>query len=280
MPDLAIIGAGELGGTVAHVMARRNAAGSIQLVDENGRAAEGKALDIQQAAPVEGFSTTLAGSPDLATIAGASIVILADRMGGAEWQGEDGLTMLKRAAQMAPRAVIVCAGAGQRELVERAVTELGLARERIFGSAPEAIRAACRALVALELNISPRDVALAVLGIPPSQLVVSWEEATAGGFEVTRLLDEPSRRRLAARIPALWPPGPYALANAACKVVEAMTGRSRQLAACFVAPDDSAGRRARTAALPVRLNASGISCVVVPRLTVVEQVALDNAILL
>jgi malate dehydrogenase len=280
MVDVAVIGAGELGGALAHVMARRNIVRTIQLVDAKGRVAEGKALDIQQAGPVEGFATRLAGSTDLATAGGAPIVVLADAMGGSEWQGEEGLAMLRRAAQMAPRAVFVCAGAAQRELVHRGVGELGLARERALGSAPEAMRAAARALVALELNIAPRDVALAVLGIPPAQLVIPWEEATAGGFALTRLLGEPARRRLSARIQALWPPGPYALANAACKVVEAILGRSRQLATCFVAPDRSAGRRSRTAAFPVRLSPSGISEVVVPSLSVVEQVALDNAVLL
>ena len=67
----------------------------------------------------------------------------------------------------------------------------------------------------------------------------------SAGFALTRLVDEPSRRRLAARVAALWPPGPYALAAAAAIVIEAMAGRSRRMASCFVAPD--AGRRCRHA---------------------------------
>jgi hypothetical protein len=59
------------------------------------------------------------------------------------------------------------------------------------------------------------------------------------------LSGENRRRSLAsredARLPALWPPGPYALASAAAKVVEAIVGRSRHRAVCFVAPDDAAG---------------------------------------
>ena len=95
---------------------------------------------------------------------------------------------------------------------------------------------------------------------------------------VTRLLDEPLRRRVSARVAALWPPGPYALATAAALVVEAIAGRTRRMASCFVAPDTSSGLRSRTAALPVRLGPAGIVEVVTPSLSVVERVALENAI--
>jgi len=181
---------------------------------------------------------------------------------------------------MSPRAVFVCAGASQRELVERGAAELHVPAARLIGSAPEALRAAARALVALELNISPRDIAVTVLGIPPAHLVIAWEEATAGGFALTRLLNEPARRRLAARVQAAWPPGPYALAQAACQVIERIAGRSRRLAACFVAPGPVEGRRTRTSAMPVRLDESGVVEVVRPALSAAEQVALDNAVLL
>jgi malate dehydrogenase len=277
MREVAIIGAGELGGALAHVLASRGAVRTLRLVDDKARVAEGKALDIAQAGPVQGFATEITGSGDVATAGGARVIVVADRAGGAEWQGDEGVLLLRRILQIAPRAIVLCAGALQRELVERGARELGFGRERLFGSAPEAMRGAVRALVALELNVSPRDVALSVLGVPPAHIVVSWVEATAGGFALTRLLDEPSRRRLVARLPALWPPGPIALAHAASSVVDAIAGRSRALATCFVSPDASAGLRMRTVALPVRLDANGIAAVLTPALSVVEQIALDNA---
>ncbi len=277
MEDVAIIGAGELGGAIAHVLARHNLVGSIRLIDETGRVAAGKALDIAQAAPVERFATQLSGSTDVATAAGAAVVILADRVGGGEWQGDEGWLLLKRLTETAARAVILCAGACQRELVDRGVRELHIRRERLLGSAPEALAGGARALVALAVNGSPRDVSLSVLGVPPAQTVIPWEDATIAGFALTRLVDEPARRRLGARVTALWPPGPHALATAATLVVELMAGRSRRIASCFVAPDTSSGTRTRTAALPVRLGASGIVHVLTPALSVVEQIALDNA---
>jgi malate dehydrogenase len=277
MREVAIVGAGELGGAIAHVLARRDAVRSLVLVDESGRVAAGKALDIAQAAPVEGFATRLAGTTDIATVAGAGVVIVAERFAGGPWSTEDGLLLLKRLAQTAPDAIVVCAGASYRELVERGVRELRIDRRRLFGSAPEALAAGARALVALAANGSPREVALSVLGVPPSHTVIPWKDATIGGVALNRQMDEPSRRRLAARIAALWPPGPYALASAAAAVVEAMAGRSRRVATCFVAADTASGTRARTAALPVRFNACGIASILQPSLSVVEQVALDNA---
>lgn len=280
MQSVAIIGAGELGGAVAHVLARRDAVRSIVLIDEAGRIAAGKALDISQAAPVERFSTGVSGSADVSSATGASIVILADRAGGPGnnvWQSDDGLLMLRRVAEMASGAVILCAGASQRELVDRGVRELHLSRTRVFGSAPEAFANGARALVALAVDGSPRDIALSVLGIPPARLVIPWDSATAAGRSLSLALDEPTRRQLTARIAATWPPGPYALASAATAVIESMTGRSRRLASCFTAPDATAGTRTTTAALPVRLNMSGIAEIVLPSLSALERVALDNA---
>jgi hypothetical protein len=59
-----------------------------------------------------------------------------------------------------------------------------------------------------------------------------------------------------------------------------MAGRSRRVASCFVAPDFSTGAHTRTGAMPVRLGPAGIVDVVLPSLTAVEQVALDNALML
>jgi malate dehydrogenase len=280
MIDVAILGAGELGGALAHRLARINAAAAIRLVDATGRTAAGKALDIVEAAPIEGFATIVSGSTDVMTAAGADVIVLADRSSGGEWQDDDGLMMLKRVAQLASGAIIVCAGAAQRELVERGVGEIGLTPTRIFGSAPGALAAAARAMIALETNSSPTDVALTMIGVPPGQIVIPWEEASIGGVRATRVLNEPARRRIIGRLPALWPPGPYALAAAAAQVVESIAIRSRRLSICFVAPDRSAGTRARTAALPIRLGAHGIAEIVMPELSAHDQVLLDNAWLL
>ena len=280
MREVAIIGAGELGGAAAHVLARHDVTRSIRLVDDAGSVAAGKALDIAQAAPIDGFATRMTSASELTSAAGAAVIVIADRVSGGEWQGEEGAQLVKRLAQMAPRAVLVCAGTAQREIVDRAVRELHVDRRRLFGSAPEALCASARALCALAVNGSPRDVGLSFVGNPPEHTVFLWEHATIGGVAVTSVLAEPERRRLAARIAASWPPGPYALACAAVASIEAVSGRSRRTLTCFVGPDTSLGTRNRTAALPVRLGAAGIVDVVMPELSARERVALEDAMML
>jgi malate dehydrogenase len=279
MIDVAIIGAGELGGSLAHVLARREIVGRIQLIDPSGQIAAGKALDIMQTGPIEHFSTPVVGSADISRASGAAVVIVADPA-RPQPSGADDLLVLKQLSQVAARAVVICAAAHARELVERGVRELRYARERLIGSAPEALAAAIRALVALQTNGSVRDVALTIVGVPPAQAIVNWDDATIGGFAATRVLDEPALRRLAAQVGPLWPPGPHGLAHAASEAVAAICGVSRRAISCFVAPDDSAGRRARCVALPVRLGLTGVTTVDVPTLSVAAQTALDNAMLL
>ena len=190
---------------------------------------------------------------------------------------EDGLLLLQRIALLGTHGVVVRAGRRSgRSSARRASSASG-----VSGSGPRRKRwlpQCCE--VAVEAGGSPQDVALTVLGVPPSRIVVPWEEVTINEFAATRMLDEPARRRLAAKVMPLWPPGPYALAAAASKTADAILGRSRRNVTAFVAPDDSGGRRMRCAALPVRLGSAGIVCVELPGLNPHDRVALDNAMLL
>ena len=278
MRDVVILGAGELGGTLAHILARSDAASAVRLIDDAGQVAPGKALDITQAAPIEGFATRISGHVDLGAPFSARVVVLADRVRGGEWQGDDALLMLKRLRNAAGSSVLICAGASQREVVHRGVVELGFARRQLFGTAPEALAGALRAIVAIEADGSPRDVTLTVLGVPPDQTVIPWDEGTIGGFAATSVLDQTTRRRIAARVGPLWPPGPIALAAAAAKAIEAVLSGSRLTISAFVAPDHSAGQRFKSAALPVRLGPDGVTPVEHVRLSAHERVALENAI--
>jgi malate dehydrogenase len=283
MREVAIIGAGELGGAAAHALARSNAARLVSLIDDSAgtqAVAAGKALDIAQAAPVEGFATEVAGSSDVYRAAGAELIVVADRFRGGEWVGEDALALLRRLQQLAPRAIVLWAGAGGCSAIDRGVLELKMPRRRLLGSAPEALAGAARAMTGLALRGSASDVALSVLGVPPDNLVIPWGDATAGGFSIVRQLDEPTRRRLDRTISRLWPPGPYALAAAAAKTAKAIAGQSRQLVCGFVAPDTASGARTRTASMPLRLGPAGIVEVIAPTLSPNEQTALNKGILL
>jgi len=109
---------------------------------------------------------------------------------------------------------------------------------------------------------------------------VPWEDVTIGGAPATRVVSEPVRRRLAAQVAPLWPPGPHVLAHAATEAIAAICGITRRTISCFVSPDDSGGRRSRAVALPCRLGMIGVVRVDRPTLSVAAQVALDTASLL
>jgi len=277
MPDVAIVGAGDLGGNLAHALARRDVVRSIRLIDGSGTVAAGKALDIMQSAPIEQFATQMSGVPDISYAAGANVIVIADRAGHGEWSGDAAMLLLKQISQFAGGAIVLCAGASQRELVERGVREHRYPAERLVGSAPEAFAAALRSLVALETNGSVRDVALTVLGGPPQQTVIPWPTVTIAGFAATDVLGEPVRRRLEGRLAALWPPGPYALAIAAADAISSMVEESRRTFSCYVAPSDVVEGRYRAVALPVRLGPSGAHRIDLPELDPRARVALDTA---
>jgi malate dehydrogenase len=285
---LVIFGAGDLGGTVARQAAVSGVVGRIVLVDEAGSAAAGKALDQMQAAPIDGYSARISGTADEAAAIDASMIVIADRFGpvSEEWTGDAGLALLARAARMAPQAPIICAGATQIDLVERGVGELDLDRRRLFGSAPEALRAAVTAMTALEAGCAPADVSLTVVGCPGGW-VVPWSETAIAGRAAPQVLDAPALLRLDDRIARLWPPGPRTLGGAAARCVSAGLSASPRRPAVFVVPDrlehvarpEAAPRvGARGAALPVLLGPSGIVRVEVPRLAARDRVRLETAL--
>src|SRR5688572_15731132 len=98
MTTVCIIGAGELGGAVAHALARGERVARVVLIDAAGSVAAGKALDIQQSGAVEGFHTRLSGADDLTRVAGCAVCVVADRSGqpSTEWQGDEAVAMLGR----------------------------------------------------------------------------------------------------------------------------------------------------------------------------------------
>ncbi len=278
MPVIAVMGAGTLGGTLARALASAGVAGEVRLLDDSADVAAGKALDMWQAAPLDRFETRIVAGRPSAGLAGASVVLLAGPVAGnTEWNGEAGLDALHQVESANPRALVVCAGAGHRELVEQGVADLGIDRRRLIGSAPEALRAALRAMVALEGDCPASEVSLAVLGAPPDRTVVPWSQATAGGLSLEALLPPASLTRLRSRAAALWPPGPYALAAAATRVVAtALTGTGHR-PSCFAVP--APGPRGRTPALamPLVLKASGIARILEPSLSARERSELEAA---
>ena len=281
MSIIAVVGAGTLGGSLAHLLATRERVREIRLIDPSDRIAAGKALDIQQAGAVEPFDTTVVAGRDLQAAVGADLIVLtgpADQP-ETEWEEDDGLAMLKQLGSLNRRAVTVCAGGGHRRLIERGVAETSLSRRRLIGSAPLALQTALRAIVAVELQCSARDVSLAVLGAPPDRFVVPWSETSVRGVAVSRLLSSKRLALLQQKIVHVWPPGPYSLAAATAQLCESvLQGTGVYGVTCYVVLDGELGVRGKAVATAVTLDTSGIRSVAEPALSVREQVELDNAL--
>src|SRR5688572_22330765 len=122
MSFTAIVGAGAIGGALAHRLAARGRIPEVRLIDEAGSIAQGKALDILQSSPIEGFGTRLTSSHTLDAAAGATAIVIADSAdGNVEHAGERGLMLVRRLAAIDATAAVIFAGGGQRELMARAV---------------------------------------------------------------------------------------------------------------------------------------------------------------
>ncbi|MGQ0732209.1 MAG: lactate/malate family dehydrogenase [Acidobacteriota bacterium] len=279
MRSIVVLGAGDLGGSVARQLAASDASRRIVLVDEDGSIAAGKALDIRQAAPIEGFSTLVEGGQDDSAVIGADLVVIADRAAGhVEWQDEAGVGLLHRILGRQASGWTLCAGAAQMDLVERGVREIGVARHRLLGSAPEALRAAVVSMVTLEAGCSPREISLTVLGRPPDQIIVPWQDASIGGRRLPDVLGAPAIARLDARLPRLWPPGPQALAAAAARTISIAASRGREAVCAFVAVTREEGSRGRVGMLPVIVSPQGASDVLSPTVSARDRVRLDTAL--
>lgn len=278
MPTVAIIGAGDIGGALARELAALDIVSRIVIVDDLANVAAGKALDVAQSGPVDGYHTALAGTNDLAAVVGAAAIVIADRAAqpANEWQDDAGLAVLKRIAGLNQKAFIVCAGAKQASIIEKGVNEAGVPRLRVFGSAAEALRSAVIAITAAEANAAPSDIALSVLGRPPQHVIVPWDEASIGGRCATNVLSAAQLARLDARVARLWPPGPYALASAATRLMQTAITRSPRVHAAQVAVTREEGTAGRSAMMPVTLQPSGIASLVEPSLSARDRVRFET----
>ena len=278
MSTVVIAGAGDIGGAVARELAALDLVSRIVIVDDLANVAAGKALDVAQSAPVDGYHTALSGTSDVAAVVGAAAIVIADRAAQpvAEWADENGLALLRRVAGLNQGAPMVCAGATQASIVEKAVNEAGLSRTRVFGSAPEALRSAVIAMTSAEAGVAPSDIVLSVLGRAPQQIIVPWDEASIGGRCATNVLSAAQLARLDARIARLWPPGPYALAAAAARIIRTAFTRSARVHAALVAVTRDEGMPGRSAMMPVTLDPKGIATLVPPSLSTRDRVRFET----
>jgi malate dehydrogenase len=273
MSIVAILGAGALGGTLAHTLAARSRVEEIRLIDPEGRVAEGKALDIQQTSPVEQWSGRVTSATEVTAAAGADVVVFADLVKGGEIAGDAGLAIVRRLVRIDTTAPLLFAGGTQRELMTLTVGELGVAAGRVIGSAPLGLESSIRAVAAALIDASPADLSIGVAGVPPRGVAIGWDAATAFHQPIAAVLAPHHLAAISSRVPALWPPAPYTLGSAAARVAEALVHGSRRRYTCFAAV---AGRH--IVAVPVEIQKGGIRQTLDPALSRHERTIFENGL--
>ena len=127
-------------------------------------------------------------------------------------------------------------------------------------------------------DISPQDLSIGIAGVPPTNAVIGWDAATAYHRPVAEVLPAHQMSAMTGRLPALWPPAPYALASAATRVAEALTNGSRRRYTCFGAIDVTGAGRNLIAAVPVEIVRGGVGRMLEPALSRHERTAFENGL--
>lgn len=277
MSTIAILGAGPIGAGIAHTLARRARVRDIRIVDASASVAAGKALDIRQTGPVDGYDTRLSGIGDPLAAVGADVIVIADTHAEGEWAGDTGLALMRQLVAAGASGPFVFAGATQAWLMEACVRELGVSSDRVVGTAAAAMVTAARGLAALEINGSGADVSLSVCGKPPA-LTVAWSAASAGGSLLTERIPAHRLIAISQQLNVLWPTGPYAIATATAPVVEGLISGTRRDTPGVTVLAGEWGHRGIACLMPLTLGNGRVQSRIVPTLSPQERTEVVNSL--
>ena len=193
---IALIGSGMIGGSLAHLAAIREM-GDIVLVDVAEGIPQGKALDLAQAGPVEGFDARLTGTNDYADIAGADVCIVTAGVARKPGMSRDdllgiNLKVMKAVGEgiktHAPDAFVICVTNPLDAMVWALREFSGLPHSRVVGMAGVLDSARFRHFLAEEFNVSVEDVTAFVLGGHGDTMVPIVEYSTVAGIPIPDLI--------------------------------------------------------------------------------------------
>src|SRR3954453_14165491 len=193
---IALIGAGMIGGTLAHLAAIREM-GDIVMVDVAEGIPQGKALDLAQAGPVEGFDVTLTGTQDYAEIAGADVCIVTAGIARKPGMSRDdllgiNLKVMKAVGEgikaHAPDSFVICITNPLDAMVWALRQFCGLPHNRVVGMAGVLDSARFRHFIAEELAVSVEDVSAFVLGGHGDTMVPMPRFSTVAGIPLPELV--------------------------------------------------------------------------------------------
>lgn len=171
-PKISVIGSGFVGSTCAHWAASKEL-GDIVLIDINGDSAKGKALDLFEASPVEGFDSNLKGGSDYELTKDSDVVVITAGLPRKPGMSRDDLLatnskivkeVAQQVAKFSPNCVLIIVSNPLDAMCHVALTATGFPRERVIGMAGVLDSARFRSFVAMECNVSVEDVQGFTLG--------------------------------------------------------------------------------------------------------------------
>jgi len=299
---IALIGGGQIGGTLAHLMAQRQL-GDIVLFDIAEDLPQGKILDILEAAPIEGYEASLSGSNNREDIRGADLVVVTAGLARKPGMNRDDLLtmnskVITSVSEMirdyAPEAFVILLTNPLDAMVTLCRKVTGFHRSRIMGMAGVLDSARFAAFIAQELGVSVRDVHALVLGGHGDDMVPLVRFANVGGIPVSYLLEQkygPARaqevldalitrtRRAGGEIVGLLKGSAYVSpASAAFVMAEAiLLDRKRVLPVCALLEGEY-GVHGYFVGVPCVIGAGGVERIIELALTVEERAMFDESV--
>ena len=299
-PKIALIGAGQIGGTLAHLVALKEL-GDVILFDIAEGTPQGKALDIAQSGPSEGFDAAMTGTNAYADLAGADVCIVTAGVPRKPGMSRDdllgiNLKVMKSVGEgikaNCPNAFVICITNPLDAMVWALREFSGLPHNKVVGMAGVLDSARFRHFLSLEFNVSMKDVTAFVLGGHGDTMVPSVRYSTVGGIPLPDLvamgwttqekLDAIVQRTRdgGAEIVGLLKTGSafYAPAASAVEMAEAYLKDQKRLLPCAAFVKGPYGLDGIYVGVPVILGAGGVERVVEVKLDASEKAMLDKSI--
>jgi len=292
---IALIGAGMIGGTLAHLSLLKRL-GDVVLFDVVEGMPQGKALDLLESGPIEGFDANVVGTNDLADIKGADVCIVTAGLPRKPGMSRDDLLstnvkVMKNVGEgikkHAPGSFVIVITNPLDAMVTAMKKVTGFPKERVVGQAGVLDSARYRTFVAMELNVSVASVSAIVLGGHGDDMVPVRSYCHVGGVPVERLI-KPDRldaiekrvRGAGGEIVGLLKTGSayYSPASAAIQMAEAFLFDKKQILPAAALLEGEYGVKGFYVGVPVQIGAGGVERVIEIDLTKEEKAALDGSV--
>ena len=283
-PKIALIGAGQIGGTLAHLAAIKEL-GDVVLFDIASGTPEGKALDIAESGPSEGFDAAMSGTQSYADIAGADVCIVTAGVPRKPGMSRDdllgiNLKVMKSVGEgirdHAPNAFVICITNPLDAMVWALREFSGLPHAKVCGMAGILDSARFRHFLSLEFKVSMKDVSAFVLGGHGDTMVPLARYSTVGGIPLPDLvsmgwttqdrLDAIIQRTRdgGAEIVGLLKTGSafYAPATSAIEMAEAYLKDQKRVLPCAAYCDGEFGLKGMYVGVPTVIGANGIEKII------------------